>query len=339
LLHAYILGQDLSSALALWIGSTLWDKSSAQDICRLGLMMAINQPDEALKILALASRLNPDLAPAILIVDQGINGSNPSDPMSYRLLLVGRALGTLGEWQMAQTAFIQASQISPDYAESWAYLSEAQEQLGQDGFPALNKALSLDPNSILIQGFMALYWENHGKPDIALDYIDEIIEKDPTNGMWQVEKGNALAAIGNLVDALAQYQKAVALDPNKPAYWRALANFSLRYNVQLQSVGLPAARKAVALDPENPTGLDLLAQFLLIGNDLSSAESVLLKAISIDPKNIMAQYHLGLTYQREGFADSAYQALTLAASLAEGQPIYAQIQQALDLYFPGKGSK
>ncbi len=58
----------------------------------------------------------------------------------------------MGEWQLAERAFSQACQLSPEYAEAWAYLSQAQEQLGQDGLPALNKAIALEPDSVVDSG-------------------------------------------------------------------------------------------------------------------------------------------------------------------------------------------
>ncbi len=186
----------------------------------------------------------------------------------------------------------------------------------------------------MIQAFQALYWENHGKADLALVYLHAIAGQEPDNGMWQVEIGNVLVEMGDLVSALPYYQQAVILEPRNPNYWRDLASFSLIYHVQVTGVGLPAARQAVVLDPENPIGLDLLGQYFLAVNDMLSAERMFLNAIIHDPQNAQAQFHLGLTYLEEGKNQPAYQALKLAANLAAGQPLEEQVERVIDQNFP-----
>ena len=334
LLHAYISQGNNQAALAVFNAWKGWDQQSAEDIFRLGLWLSVTQPETALTVLSQAGRLDTGLGSSIRIIQAGINASSASEPLSYRLLLIGRGLGSLGEWQLAARAFSQACQLSPDYAEAWAYLSQAQEQLGQNGLPALNKAIALKPDSVLIQAFQALYWEHHGKADLALVYLHAIAGQEPDNGMWQVEIGNALVEMGDLAAALPYYQQAVVIEPGNPNYWRDLALFTLSFNVQLTGVGLPAARQAVVLDPTNPIGLDILGQYFLVGKDLLSAERMFLNAIAKDPQCAQAEFHLGLTYLEEGKSQPAYQTLKLAANLAAGQPLAEQVQRVLNQNFP-----
>jgi cytochrome c-type biogenesis protein CcmH/NrfG len=110
--------------------------------------------------------------------------------------------------------------------------------------------------------------------------------------------------------------------------------FSLIYNVRILDVGLPAARQAVILDPKNPVGLDILGQYFLAGQDLLSAERMFNNAIAQDPQYAQAQFHLGLTYLQEGKRQPAFQTLTLAANLAEGQPLADQVRRVLNQNFP-----
>ena len=334
LLHIYLTQGNEQAALEIYDTWNGWGQQSAEDIFRLGLDLSITQPEIALQLLSHAGQLDISLGSSIRIMQEGINASSASDPLSYRLLLVGRGLGSLGEWQLAASAFSRACQLSPGYAEAWAYLSQAQDQLGQDGLTALNKAITLKPDSILIQAFQALYWEHHGKADMALVYLKAIASQEPDNGMWQVEIGNALVEMGDLAAALPYYQQAVVIEPNNPNYWRDLALFSLSYNVQLTGVGLPAACQAVVLDPTNPVGLDILGQYFLTGQDLLSAERMFLNAVAQDPQYALAQFHLGLTYLDEGKRQPAYQALETAGKLAAGQPLAEQVQRVLDQNFP-----
>jgi tetratricopeptide (TPR) repeat protein len=334
MLHLFVTQGNDRSALDTLKAWTNWGQDSAKDIYRLGLTLSLTEPETALNLLSLAGRLDSGLGPSVRIIEAGINASSASDPFAYRLLLIGRGLGSLGEWQLAETAFTQACQLSPDYAEAWAFLSQAQDQLGQDGQAALKKAIALKPDSTLIQAFQALYWVHHKKADLALVYLKAIALKEPQNGMWQVEIGNTLVEMGDLAAALPYYQQAVGLEPDNPVYWRDLAIFSLVYNVQLAEVGLPAARQAVVLDPDNAVGLDILGQYFLVGEDLLSAERTFLNAVAQDPQYALAQYHLAMTYLEEGKRQPAYQAFKLASELAAGQPLAEQIQRILDQNFP-----
>jgi tetratricopeptide (TPR) repeat protein len=334
LLHIYVTQGDVSAALSLYNSWQNWELASAEDIFNLGISLAVTNSDTALRLISRAGQLDTNLGSSVRIMQAGINASSTSDPQSYRLLLIGRGLGSLGKWELAVGAFAQACQLSPEYAEAWAYLSLAQEQLGEDALPALNKALVLKPDSILIQAFQALYWEHHGKADLALVYLKAIAGQEPENGMWQVEIGNALVQMNDVAAALPYYERAVVVEPDNPNYWRDLALFSLMYNVQTTEIGLPAARQAVVLDPKNPVGLDILGQYFLAGKDLLSAERMFLNAINQDPQYAQAQFHLGLTYLQEGKRQPAFQTLNLAASLSAGQPLAEQVQRVLSQNFP-----
>ena len=334
LLHAFILQKDFSAAVQIlgkWNG---WEQASSDDIYQVGLYLSVSQPDQASEILTQAAELNPELKPNIRIIQAGINASNPGDPMAYRLLLVGRALGSIDQWDLAEKAFTTASTLEPEYAEAWAFLGEAQDKTGNDGMDALNKAIQLKPDSILIQAMIGLYLQSHGEPDQALIYLQAAAAQEPENGIWQVEIGNTLALTGDLTSALPYYQKSISMDPENASYWRDLAAFSISYNVQVNEIGLPAARKAVALDPVNPIGLDLLGQFLLSTQDLSSAERMFLRAVQNNPNYALAQFHLGMTYLEQGKKDEAYQVFELSAGLAKGQPLEEQIQRVLAQNFP-----
>jgi tetratricopeptide (TPR) repeat protein len=336
LLHFYVNNENLTSAVNFYDSWTPWGIDSAKDIFHLGLLLAVDLSDQSIDVLSKAADLNSELKPSLRIMESGIYGSNLEDPLAYRLLLVGRSLTSLGEWDLAVTAFEKSTQAAPQYAEAWAFLSMAQEQVGVDGLPALENAVALKPDSILIQAMQSIYWTNHGNLKMALVSLYQIAEQEPENSIWQVEIGNSLANLGDLVSSLTYFQKAVELEPDNPVYWRDLAAFSLKYNVQIEDIGLPAARQAVILDSSNADGLDLLAQFFINEGDLYSAQRMLLKAVDVDPQNSYAHYHLGMVYLELGEGDLAYQAFQAAMNLAKDQdPILVdQIQRVLDQYFP-----
>ena len=70
----------------------------------------------------------------------------------------------MGEWEYAREAFRRATDLDPEYADAWAFLGEAQQQISgketgsysEVGLSELQRALQVDPNSILANFFMGL---------------------------------------------------------------------------------------------------------------------------------------------------------------------------------------
>lgn len=308
----------------------------------LGLHLAAHQPEAALAHLAQVADLEPALKTQADAVLRSIRTASRADDPVYTLLESGRALASIGEWALAAEAFQGAVDLRPEYAEAWAYLGEARQHLdlvdgvsqATSGLAELNKAVQLDPTSLVAQTFMALYWQRQGKTDQALQALEAVTRLYPDNPALQSELGNLLAQTGNLQAAQAAYQQAVGLAPDVPDYWRLLAGFSARYEYQISQVGLPAARRAAALDPGNPANLDALGQVLLLLQDFTSAERFFQRAVDLDPQYTMAHVRLGLVYALRGEMEMAYDKWTLVKNIAPGSVAADQAQRLLDNYFP-----
>jgi hypothetical protein len=66
------------------------------------------------------------------------------------LFAIGRGLGLVEEWGLAEKAFEKAVSADGKYAEAWAWLGEASQQNGQDGGADLSQALALDPQDAIV---------------------------------------------------------------------------------------------------------------------------------------------------------------------------------------------
>jgi tetratricopeptide (TPR) repeat protein len=271
-----------------------------------------------------------------------IRTAQRADDPAYTLLESGRALASIGEWDLAAQAFQRAVDLRPDSAELWAYLGEARQHLdpGQGESPSnaglaeLNKAIQYDPTSLMGLTYMALYWQRQGETDRALQALEEVTRLYPDNPALQSELGNALAQTGNLQAALVAFQNAVRLAPGIPDYWRLLAAFSARYEYQISPVGLPAARRAVALDPANPASLDEFGQVFLLLRDFTNAERLFRRAVEVDPYYAPAHVRLGLVYALRGEDNRAYDTWTQVQSMAPGSPAADHAQRLIKSYFP-----
>lgn len=310
-----VLGDNASQITDLTALAEL-NPSDAHTHYQLGLLLAAHQPEAALPPLLRAAALDPTLAQAARAIQTAVNTAGLENDPAYLLISSGRALASLGEWQLAETAFTQATQLDPGFSEAWAFLGEAHLQLGRDGLPELEKAFQLDPDSVVANTLLGLYWRGKSATAQSLVYLDRAAELEPGNPTLQAELGSAYAAMGNLPAALEHYQQAVQIAPNDALYWRSLTNFCVDHQHQLHEVGLPAARQAVLLSPSDPASQDILAQvYILLDNPLL-AQRFLERALQADPRYAPARLHRGVLYLLQGDLVQARQQLSLAFSLA-----------------------
>lgn len=312
---------------------------------RLGLLLAVLHPEDALEHLDLAARLDYHLDPAAGDIRRAMLSARRADHEAYTLVSIGRALAGLGEWDLAAESFRRAAAIQPNFAEAWAYLGEALQHPGGktirlpaapggDGWAELQRALQLNPRSISAHTFAALYWTRRADYARAEEMIRAAIRLDPKNPALIVQFADIQAAGGGLAEAHETYRRAIDLSPHDPAYRRYLVAFSLEYNYQVEAVALPVARALAADGPDRPENLDLLGQVMLKLGDLESAVRFFNRALALNPQYAPAHLHLGLVYAARGESDRARRELDLAISLAEDEQTAARARRMMESYFP-----
>jgi len=347
LVQAYVSLGDYTSAISLLQGVVALEPKDAQFQYRLGLFTATQNPEESLDSLDKALQLDRTLEMKVSDLRRAILSARYAQDLAFSLLVTGRALASIDEWQLAAEAFRQATLLRPSYAEAWAYLGEAYQTLNyqmntpvsynknnNDGLNELEKALELDPNSLSAHLFLSLYWKRHMEFDLALDLIRSAISKIPSNPILQVELANLLAASGDLDSANDAYLRAISLRPYDPIYKKYLIEFSLEYDYQVEEIALPVARQLTIGSAHEPAALDLMAEVLIHQGDLSTAERFLRRALEEDINYASAHLHLGLVYIMLEKFQNAYEELTLVVSLAPDSDIANQAQRLLVTYFP-----
>lgn len=301
---------------------------------RLGLLLSLVDINAALTHLQLASQLDPEYAPVFETLRSTLNLAELSPTETGRLVALGRGLGLVGEWTLSARAFESAVEADAGNAEAWAWLGEAKQHLGQDGGADLNQALALNAESVVVRGLRSLYWKRLGDDRQALGEVQAAAAIEPENPAWKASLGETYARLGNLISALASFQRATELAPSDAMYWRLLATFCAENAVQVRDVGLPAAQKAADLTPKDSQALDVLGWSQLSVGQFYTAEQTLLAALKLAPDYALARLHLAMTYLQTGKRDDAYDQLRRVLELDPNGAAGQQAAQILKQYFP-----
>ncbi|MCJ7436065.1 MAG: tetratricopeptide repeat protein [Anaerolineales bacterium] len=308
--------------------------ADAQAYYRLSLLLIFSDSKRALDSLTATSSLDTEFDSVSQTLITAINLSAIQPDEATRLVTLGRGLGLVDEWNLASRAFDEAIRADAKNAEAWAWLGEAKQQKSEDGRAELDRALELNPGSVLVRGLRGLYWKRQGYYRQALSEYLFAAESEPENPAWRVSIAEAYAQMGDLVSALAAYQRATELAPKESIYWRLLALFCAANNIQVEEVGLPAAQKAVQLAPKDASALDVLGWSYLLSGRLTLAEQTLLKAVNIAPELASAHLHLGMTYLAQANRNAAHLELTRARDLDPQGEVGQFAAQLLKQYFP-----
>jgi len=322
---------NLETLLVDWMKA---DDANGEPFLLYGLVRVAQGSGDSLDELRIAKDKNPDMDATITQIENAVLIGSLSSYSGYQPVLVGRTLGNLGEWDLAEIAFNLALETMPEYTEAWAFLSEAKYQQGEGGEEEIQKALALNPESVIAQALYAMRLRREGKAQEALPYLEAVAAAEPDQVIWRMEIAATLAELGQINEALAEFQAAVLLDPDNLQALKQLATFCLEHNLELRTIGLQAAREALSLAPDDAEALDLMGWTLFLLDDATSAERFLHRALEADDQYVNAYLHLGQVYLKSQQILLAYQNLKQACHLApDGSETQILAQRLLERYF------
>jgi tetratricopeptide (TPR) repeat protein len=325
---------DFSKAIEYWHTALAQEPGNAAARYSIGLLLAATAPEMALPELMQALELDPGLDPQVQSMRTALNTGLLSDDRPYQFLVSGRALGWLGEWDLAVEAFQNAIAVRPGYAEAWAWLGEAEQQQGKDGRQAIDQALALNPEIAMVQGLYGMYVQRQGQPGAALAAFQKAAALEPGDPVWQMALGAASEKTGDLVTAYEHFFLAVEMAPKDASTWRALVVFCISNDVDVEQVGLPAARKLIGLAPTDWQSYDLAGQAEFLLEQYNAAETYFNKAVELNPTQSDPALHLGLVLLQTGNFTSAYSYLNQAWTLDQNGPVGWQAKRLLEQNFP-----
>jgi tetratricopeptide (TPR) repeat protein len=306
------------------------DPTDAAALRGLAITVATRDPDEAEPLLRQADEAVPDGDPLLRALTRTIDEARAEDDPAYSLAQVGQTLAQKDEWQLASWAFGDALSVDPDYVEARAYLGLSLDRSGGDGLSELQAASDAAPNAAQPHAFLGMHWRMNGEPDKALTELQTAAGLAPVDPAIAAELAATYEALGDTDSALAAYRKATDLAPRQASFWLLLADFSIRQELQIGIIGLPAARNAAALAPQDPAAWDALGDCYMLSGDLAMADRILSRAMALAPDRPMTLYHVGLLKLYQGDASTARLALRRAADGDPGGPVGDLAQRALD---------
>jgi tetratricopeptide (TPR) repeat protein len=300
---------------------------------QLALLWSTVDTDRALAELSTASKLSPAFDDVIETMRTTLNIANTQNDEAEKLVTVGRGLGLVGEWALARDAFQLAIDADAAHAEAWAWLGEAEQQIGKDGSAALDQALALDKQSPIVRGLRAQQWSRLGDYERMRAEYAIAARLEPENAAWQAALGEANLKLGDLAAAIGFYKRATELAPQNAIYWRLLAMTCAENGAAVEEVALPAALKAAELAPNDAAVLDTLGFTYHSSGRYANAEETLKAAIELDEQYWPAYIHLAMNYLVQGNKQAAHD---LLARVRDADPgVYGQqAKQLLAQYFP-----
>jgi TolB-like protein/Tfp pilus assembly protein PilF len=266
---------------------------------------------------------------------------------AYVAYLQGRYLfdqATTEALNRAQERLEQATAGDPNFVPAWAWLSIVREYRVAAGMArpnrlmpasrdAAERAVALDPDSgigHLALGIVKLQydWDWAG----AKEELDRAVKAFPESAFALDWLGRWFQSQGRMNEAIAQTERALALDPLSPA---ALSDAAAQY-VSLQQLGraISYARKAVDLSPDDPAAHAALANVLLLAGDKEKSRQILAELRSSGAAAKLPTTQLASLEARMGDPQDARQLLNAAEDLPDDQLLpaveYAQLAAVLE---------
>ncbi len=176
--------------------------------------------------------------------------------------------------------FQRAVSVAPERDEVYYNLGDLQFKLGNvgDAITTYSSALNLNPMNSKAYVNRGQFYVSENKGDLALTDFNYAIQLDPSAVQAYINRGNLYLLSGDRIQATIDFTKAIELDPLSSSAW---------YNRGTAE----------------------------IGNDLSSAERDLLKAVELNQNHFDAYNNLGSVYYQLNDLSRAEWAFTNAVSL------------------------
>jgi tetratricopeptide (TPR) repeat protein len=214
--------------------------------------------------------------------------------------LRGHALENGGDWPDAAKEMNTAIKLDPQRPNFFFRLAQILFKNGDLGGARvlLERANRDFPEELWTYLFLATVHRDLGSANESNKVLSRAVIKWPLNPEVHILLGNMLSETNRDPSALAEFKKALELNPKLPQAY-------LFYGIELDKLdqieeALRALTECVRLAPQMPNAHYYLGTILLKKNEAAKAIEHLQVAIDIDPQYALAYFQLGKSYLKLG---------------------------------------
>lgn len=213
----------------------------------------------------------------------------------------------------------------PFDARAIRMLAELAGRIGRnrDAETLLRRALELAPAFTAARANLALVLYRQNRAGEALAELDELQRDEPDHIGHANLKAAALGRLGGFEDAIALYERVLAVAPAQPRVWMSLGH--MLKTVGRQADGVAAYRRAIALKPDLGEAWWSLANLKTISfddGDIAAMQAARAADGLSDEDRFHLDFALGKAWEDRGAADRAYAHYAAGNALRRTQIVY-----------------
>ncbi len=196
----------------------------------------------------------------------------------------------------------------------------------------LREAVARYPDHARLHYWLADVLLRSGSAATAVTHLEHALATQPAFTEAHIKLAQAREALGQRAPALRAYEEALAQNPiHHPDVWNNLGFLLIQQN-QLQEADSLLSR-AVVLDPDLAAALINLGSVRMLNQDLESAIALFERGAELDPTNVAPLGNLGMIYAQQGRYDDARAMFERVLALSPNDPnaraALAQVQQLM----------
>jgi tetratricopeptide (TPR) repeat protein len=213
--------------------------------------------------------------------------------------------------------YASAVKLDPKFGEARLKLAETYERMNnvRAAVPEYIRAADALPDNRDLQIKAAGLLLFSGRFDDAKARVAGLLAKNPKDVDALLMHANALAALRNPADAIAQIEEALKVSPESSRAYMSLGAMKMRGGDAKEAE--TAFRQAVALDPSSTNAKLALANFLWAAQRSPEAESLLKETLAKEPQNLLANRMLAALFIASNRVAEAEQPLKTVADVAK----------------------
>lgn len=138
---------------------------------------------------------------------------------------IGLCYANLGDDEKAENNYLKAQQLNPKLAQVYINLADIyyrQKDMGS-GIELMAQGLYELPDNMVLRHYLARFYMEDAKLDLAIDELETILEKQPENYDVYYDLARVHFELGNWACAIENYENVLELKGDNPLIYYSLA--------------------------------------------------------------------------------------------------------------------